>query len=185
MAQINRDKIKKYLKKILKYIGEDSEREGLLETPDRIIRSWKELYSGYIMNPEDIMTVFEDGACNEMVVLKKINFYSTCEHHMLPFYGKISIGYVPNKKVIGLSKLARLVEIYARRMQIQEKMTSQIADCLMQYLQPKGAMVICEAQHLCMVARGIKSQDAEMTTSAIRGIFDQIEVRNEFLSLIK
>jgi len=169
----------------LEYIGEDPNREGLKETPRRIIKSWNELYAGYKMDPKEIMTTFEEGACNEMVVLKSINFYSNCEHHLQPFFGQCFLGYIPDKRVIGLSKLARLVEIFARRLQIQEKMTAQIADCLMEYLQPKGVMVLVEAKHLCMISRGIKSQDAEMTTSAIRGVFEKTEVRNEFLNLIR
>lgn len=172
--------------RILQYIGEDPNREGLIDTPKRIVKSWQELYAGYNMDPKDIMTTFEDGACDEIVVLKNVNFFSMCEHHNLPFFGKIFLGYLPNKKVIGLSKLARLVEIYARRMQIQEKMTTQIANCLMKYLKPKGVMVLVEAQHLCMISRGIKSQDAVMVTSAVRGCFKKnLNVKSEFLNLIK
>lgn len=169
----------------LEYIGENPNREGLIDTPKRIVKSWNELYAGYKMNPNDIMTTFEDGSCDEMVLLKQVNFFSMCEHHLQPFFGQCNLAYVPDKKVIGLSKLARMVEIFARRLQIQEKMTSQIADCLMEYLQPKGCMVLVEAKHLCMISRGIKSHDAEMTTSAIRGVFKEQEVRNEFLNLIK
>jgi GTP cyclohydrolase I len=169
----------------LEYIGENPNREGLKNTPERVVKSWKELYSGYNINPKNIMTVFEEGTCNEMIVLKDINFFSTCEHHLQPFFGKIYIGYVPDGKVLGVSKFARLVEIFARRLQIQENMTAQIADCIMKYLQPKGVMIVVEAKHLCMISRGIKSQDAKMTTSAIRGVFEKIEVRNEFLNLIR
>lgn len=173
------------LVEIIKYIGDNPEREGLIETPDRIIKSWNTLFSGYKAKSEDIFKVFTEDACEEMVILKNIEFYSTCEHHFLPFFGKISIGYLPNKKVIGISKLARLVEIYARRMQIQEKLVNQIADDLIKYLAPHGCMVIAEAQHLCMTARGVQKQGSVMVTSAIRGNFKKMEIRSEFLTLIK
>jgi len=169
----------------LEYIGENPNREGLKETPKRVIKSWNELFSGYKTDLKSIFKTFEDGACNEMVILKNIQFYSTCEHHLLPFFGKISIGYVPDKKVIGVSKLARLVEIFSRRLQIQEKLVGQIADALNDNLLPKGVMVIGEAQHFCMTARGIQKQDSLMITSAIRGAFEKSEVRNEFLTLVK
>lgn len=171
--------------RMIEYIGEDPTREGLIDTPKRIVNSWKELYSGYRTDPNDTMKMFQEGVCDEMIILKNINFFSVCEHHLLPFFGKCFIGYVPDKKVIGLSKLARLVEVFARRMQIQERMTTQIANCLMNYGNPKGVMVLVEAKHLCMISRGIKSQDAEMTTSAIRGIFEEQAVRQEFLNLIR
>ncbi len=177
--------IKNSIEKILSYIGEDPTREGLQETPDRMVRSWGKLFGGYKQDPKDILKIFKDGSCREMVILKDIEFYSTCEHHFIPFYGKVSIGYIPNGKVVGVSKLARLVEIYSRRLQIQERMTSQIADALMEHLEPLGVMVICEAKHLCMVARGVEKQNSTMTTSAIRGHFERIEVRQEFLTLIK
>ncbi len=173
------------IKEILSFIGDDPGREGLKETPKRMIKSWKKLFGGYKQNPKDVLKIFQEGSCKEMVILKDIEFYSTCEHHFIPFYGKISIGYIPNGKVIGVSKLARLVEIFARRLQIQERMTSQIADALMENLSPLGVMVICKAQHLCMVARGVEKQKSVMVTSAIRGSFSRPEIRQEFLSLIK
>ncbi|MDR2652249.1 MAG: GTP cyclohydrolase I FolE [Prevotellaceae bacterium] len=179
--------IENSLKKILEYIGDNPEREGLIDTPKRIRKSWDRLFGGYRQNPKDILTAtFTDGTCNEMVILKDIEFYSTCEHHFLPFVGKISIGYIPGGKVVGVSKLARLVEIYARRLQIQERMTGQIADDIMQYIGAQGCMVVCEAQHLCMVSRGVEKQQSKMITSAVRGVFfNQREIRDEFLSLIK
>lgn len=171
---------------ILSFIGDNPEREGLTETPDRIIKSWDKLFSGYKQNPKDILKTFSEGKCDEMVILKNIEFYSTCEHHFLPFYGKISIGYLPDKKVVGISKLARLAEIYARRLQIQERMTTQIADALMNNLQPFGVMVICEAQHFCMISRGVEKQNSIMMTSAVRGVFkEDNKAREEFLKLIK
>ncbi len=169
----------------LEFIGEDPTREGLLKTPERVVRSWEKLYGGYGKDPKSIMTVFEDGACDEMVILRDIEFFSTCEHHMLPFFGKISIGYIPRGKVVGVSKLARLVEIFARRLQVQERLVGEIADTLMALLEPAGVMVIAEAKHLCMVARGVEKQNSIMTTSAIRGEFAKVEARNEFLTLIR
>jgi len=176
--------LKEALKYVFEYIGDDPFREGLQETPNRIIKSWKELFSGYGKDPQDILKTFEDGACDEMVILEGIDFFSTCEHHFLPFYGNVSIGYVPNGKVIGVSKLARLVEIFSRRLQIQEKMTTQIATALQDALNPKGVMVVCKAKHLCMVARGVKKANPEMITSSVIGAFrDDQEARNEFLRL--
>jgi GTP cyclohydrolase I len=179
--------IENKIKDILSYIGDNPNREGLIDTPRRMRKSWDKLFSGYKQNPKDILTTsFTDGSCNEMVILKDIEFYSTCEHHFLPFLGKISIGYIPNGRVVGVSKLARLVEIYARRLQIQERMTGQIADAIMTYINAQGCIVVCEAQHLCMTSRGIEKQQSKMITSAIRGVFfNQREVRDEFLSLIK
>lgn len=177
---------KKYWRALLSFIGENPDREGLLQTPHRVIKSWKELYAGYKQNPTEVLgTTFTDGACKEMVILKNIDFFSTCEHHLLPFFGTVDIGYIPDEKVVGLSKLARLVEVYSRRMQIQEKMTAQIADTLMEVLKPKGVMVKVSAQHLCMLARGVKKANTFMVTSAIRGSFDKQGVREEFLELIK
>lgn len=175
-----------HIKEVLKYIGEDTEREGLIETPKRIRKAYDEVFSGYKQNPKDLMKTFTEGTCREMVILKNCEFYSMCEHHMFPFFGHISIGYIPNKKVIGISKLARLVDCFSKRMQIQERMTTQIAECIMKELDAKGVYVVCEGVHFCMRSRGIKKQDASMITSAIRGIFEEnAEARQEFLSLIK
>lgn len=175
------------IREIFDYIGEDRKREGLLDTPKRVVKSWEHLFSGYKKDPKEILgRVFSDGACDEMVVLKDIEFYSVCEHHMLPFFGKISIGYIPDSKVVGISKLARLVEVFSRRLQIQEKMTSQIADTLMEVLQPKGVMVVAEAKHMCMVMRGVEKQNSMMITSAIRGLFrKEQKTREEFMGLIR
>jgi len=149
--------------RMLELIGEDPNREGLLETPARVVKSWGELYGGYNQKPEAILKTFSEGTCDEMVVLKQIEFYSMCEHHMLPFFGKISVGYIPDKAVVGISKLARLVEVFSRRLQIQERLTGQIADALIEHLKPKGVMVVCEAKHLCMVARGVGKQGYKRT----------------------
>jgi GTP cyclohydrolase IA len=179
----NINSITENLKYQIKFIGDDPYREGLIDTPKRIIKSWKKLFGGYNQNPKDILTFFKDGVCDEMVILKDIEFYSTCEHHMLPFFGKISIGYIPKDRVVGVSKLARLVEIFSRRLQIQERLTSQIADSIMKHLEAKGVMVICNAQHFCMIARGVEKQNSIMVTSAVRGVFEEVKTRQEFLLL--
>lgn len=180
------NEIEKHIERILQYIGENTSREGLIETPKRMKKAYDEIFAGYKENPKDLMKTFKEGTCNEMVILKNCEFYSTCEHHFLPFFGHISIGYIPYKKVIGISKLARLVDCFSKRMQIQENMTTQIADCIMKELSARGVMVICEAQHFCMKSRGVKKQNASMVTSAIRGVFkDNIALRQEFLSVIK
>jgi len=174
------------IKDILAYLGENPEREGLKDTPKRMVKSWKKLFGGYEQNAKDILkTTFQEGKCDEMVILKDIEFYSTCEHHFLPFIGKIHIGYLPKDKVVGVSKLARLVEVYARRLQIQERLTTQIADSIMDELDARGVIVVTEAQHMCMTARGVEKQNSKMITSAIRGEFTKAEPRSEFMQLIK
>lgn len=176
-----------YIKNLFSFIGEDGSREGLYKTPERVAMLHETLYGGYKIDPKTILdSVFSDGLCNEMVIVRDIEFYSMCEHHLLPFFGKISIGYIPDKKVVGISNLSRLVEVFARRLQIQEKLTTQIADTIMQYLKPKGAMVVCEALHLCMAMRGNAKQNAKILTSAVRGLFQQdSRTRMEFMQLIK
>lgn len=158
--RFSEENIEQNLKDCLSFIGEDVTREGLIETPKRIVKSWKELYAGYHQDPEDILkTTFVEGSCKEMVVLKQIDFFSTCEHQFLPFFGSVDIGYIPDEKVVGLSKLARLVDIFSRRMQIQEKMTSQIADTLMEVLKPKGCWGICYAYKIANVGNCDKCPD--------------------------
>lgn len=174
------------IKHIIEEIGENPNREGLLETPKRVQRAYEEVFAGYKQNPDDLMKTFTEGTCKEMVILKDCEFYSMCEHHMFPFFGHISIGYIPNGKVIGISKLARLVDCFSKRMQIQERMTAQIADTIMDKLNALGVIVVCEGVHFCMRSRGIKKQDASMVTSAVRGVFaDNAIARQEFLTLIK
>jgi GTP cyclohydrolase I len=174
------------IKHIIEIIGDDPNREGLLDTPNRVSKSYKELFSGYSGNPKETLSRVFTCKNDEMVILKDIEFFSTCEHHMIPFFGKVHIGYIPDGKVVGISKLARLVEVYARRLQIQEQMTDQIADAIVKYLAPKGVIVVVEATHLCMRARGVQKQNSTMITSAIRGVFKkQHDTRAEFLSLIK
>lgn len=170
----------------LQYIGEDPTREGLQDTPKRIVKSWDTLFGGYKMDPKNLVTSFSEGACDEMVVLSDIEFYSTCEHHMLPFFGKAHIAYIPNGKVLGVSKLARLLDVYARRMQIQERIGQQVTDFLMKECDALGAACILEAQHMCMTSRGVQKQNSVMKTSSLRGVFkDDQKARAELMSIIK
>lgn len=186
MSKKKESSAEKHIKEVLSYIGEDVTREGLVETPKRIRKAYDEIFSGYKQDPKSLMKTFTEGSCREMVILKNCEFYSMCEHHMFPFFGHISIGYIPNGKVIGISKLARLVDCFAKRMQIQERLTSDIADTIMNELGALGVYVVCEGVHFCMRSRGVKKQDASMVTSAIRGVFaEDSEARTEFLSLIK
>jgi GTP cyclohydrolase I len=170
----------------MQYIGEDTAREGLIDTPKRILNSWKTLYAGYQQKPEDILTVFASEGYNQIVLLKDIELYSMCEHHMLPFYGKAHIAYIPDKKVIGISKLARLLDIYARRMQIQERIGDQVTSALMEHLKPLGAACIIEASHMCMRMRGVAKQNSVMITSSMKGVFlENSKTKEELLNLIK
>lgn len=172
--------------RVLECIGEDVTREGLLDTPARVVRSWDKLYGGYKQNPDELLQrTFGAESYDEMVILRHVNFFSTCEHHMLPFYGDVSIAYIPKGRVVGISKLARLVEVYARRLQIQERMTDQIARAIERNLQPVGVMVVVNGQHFCMTSRGVEKQNAIMTTSSILGLFKESDAaRNEFLHLV-
>jgi len=177
------DEMERSIARQLEYIGEDISRDGLQDTPKRILKSWDHLFSGYSKNPKDLITTFEKGTYDQMVVLKDIEFYSTCEHHFQPFFGKAHIAYIPNKKVIGISKLARILEVFTRRLQIQERIGEQVTDFLMNELGAKGAGCILEAKHFCMVARGVEKQNSVMTTSSLKGVFRKSEVRQEFLKL--
>jgi GTP cyclohydrolase I len=184
---VDRERIEAAVVEILRAIGEDPEREGLRGTPRRIAAMYAELFSGLHRDPGEYLRVgFEDEHHHEMVVLKDIPFYSLCEHHLLPFHGVAHVGYVPNGRIVGISKLARVVETLARRPQVQERLTSQIADLLLEELQAKGAAVVIEAEHLCMTMRGVKKPGSVMVTSAMRGLFrDDARTRSEFLSLIR
>ena len=174
------------VKNMIKFIGDDYSREGLVDTPDRVVRSWSEIFAGYDQNPQDFVKIFEADNYDEMVICKDIEFYSTCEHHMIPFYGQIHIGYISSGKVIGLSKLARIADCFARRLQIQERLTNQIADFIEGSIKPKGVAVVVEGKHLCMMARGIQKQNSKMVTSSMLGVFrEKHEARSEFLELIK
>lgn len=173
------------VRRLLQYIGEDPDREGLKETPDRVVRSYGELFSGYRQNPEGVLKTFEDGACDEMVLLKGVEIASTCEHHMLPFVGVAHVAYIPSGKIVGLSKLARLVEVFARRLQVQERLTVQVTQALDEHLKPRGSACVIEAKHLCMACRGVQKQHSIMITSSLTGVFRQPEVRHEFFNLIR
>jgi GTP cyclohydrolase I len=174
-------------RELLARIGEDPTRDGLIDTPERVEKSMAFLTRGYAM---DVNTVLHqalfDVDYDEMVIVKDIEFYSLCEHHLLPFFGKAHIAYVPNGKVIGLSKIPRLVDVFARRLQVQERLTMQIADAIAEAIDPQGVAVILEAQHLCMMMRGVEKQHSDTVTSAMRGVFKtQLQTRNEFLSLVR
>lgn len=186
MSNQKRESQEALIRQVLYEIGEDPEREGLVDTPKRVVKSWKELFAGYKQDPADVLTVFEAGTYDQMVLLRDIEMHSTCEHHMLPFYGKAHIAYVPNDKVIGISKLARLLDIFAKRLQIQERIGEQVTKALIDYLSPKGAGCIIESRHMCMCARGVEKQNSTMVTSSLKGCFltDQT-VRSEFLALAK
>jgi GTP cyclohydrolase I len=175
--------IQKAVRKILKNVGEDPEREGLLKTPDRVARMYDELLQGYRIDPEKLINdaIFSVDY-QEMVLVRDIEFYSLCEHHMLPFIGSAHVAYIPNGKVIGLSKIPRIVDMFARRLQVQERMTQQIADFLMQVLNPLGVAVVVEGAHMCSMMRGVKKANARMITSSMRGSFrDNDKTRSEFL----
>ena len=172
--------------RVLEYIGEDPKREGLQETPKRVVKSWKELYAGYSQKAEDFLTVFESDGYDQIVLLDNIELYSMCEHHMLPFHGVAHVAYIPDGKIVGISKLARIVDMYSKRLQNQERITQQVTEALMTHLKPKGAACIIEAKHMCMCARGAGKQNSVMKTSSMKGaFFDNPEARAELMSMIK
>lgn len=182
----NREQIEHHVREILKLVGEDVEREGLLETPARVTRMYEEIFAGYEVDPHEVLGVTFEENHQELVIVKDIVYYSQCEHHMAPFFGKAHIGYIPSGKIAGLSKLARLVEAVTRRLQVQERITSQIADIMEEVLKPQGVMVVVEGEHLCMCARGVKKPGSKTITSAVRGTFrTDAASRAEFMSLIK
>ena len=175
------------VRKLLLWAGDDPDREGLVGTPDRVARAYKEFFAGYEQDPEEILrTTFEEvEGYDEMVLVKDIGVESHCEHHMVPIIGRAHIAYIPNNRVVGISKLARVVDIFAKRLQIQEKMTAQIANAIENVLQPKGIAVVIDASHQCMTTRGVNKPESSTVTSAMRGVFnDNPRTRNEFLSLI-
>lgn len=182
---IDKERVKAAVTELLKAIGEDPEREGLVDTPRRIADMYAEIFGGLVIDPADYLRVGFEVAHDEMVILRDIPFYSMCEHHFLPFHGQAHVGYVPHGRVVGISKLARVVEGFARRPQIQEQLTSQIAQAIMDALKPDGVAVVIEAEHLCMTMRGVQKPGSRMVTSAMRGQFKQSSVtRSEFLSLV-
>ena len=183
---VNKEKIKEAVLLLLEGIGEDVNREGLIDTPDRVARMYEEIYGGMDEDAKVHLTRTFTTQSNEMVMEKDIVFYSTCEHHLMPFYGKAHIAYISDGKVVGLSKLARTVEVYARRPQIQEQMTAQIADAIMEHLNPKGVMVMLEAEHMCMTMRGVKKPGSKTVTMVTRGVFEtQEELRSTFLQMVR
>jgi GTP cyclohydrolase IA len=176
------------IKQLLIELGENPEREGLLDTPKRVAKSLKFLTSGYRQNLDDVINgaIFKEENCDEMIILKNIEFYSMCEHHMLPFYGQCHIGYIPQGKIFGVSKLARIVDCFARRLQIQERLTRDVANTILDNIMPEEVGVVMEAQHMCMTMRGVEKQDSLMVTSAMLGSFrDDQATRAEFLNLIR
>ncbi|MEL0456790.1 GTP cyclohydrolase I FolE [Flavobacteriaceae bacterium SZ-1-7] len=179
------DDVKTRYKNIIKDLGEDASREGLLKTPERAAKAMQFLTQGYHQDPVEILesAMFKE-SYNEMVIVKDIELYSLCEHHILPFFGKVHIAYIPNGHIVGLSKLPRVVDIFARRLQVQERLTEQILDCINDTLKPQGTAVVIEASHMCMMMRGVQKQNSTTTTSGFRGQFEKIETRNEFLKLI-
>ena len=174
-----------HYKEVLKLLGEDPEREGLQKTPMRVAKAMQTLTKGYQMDAHKILTdaLFKEDY-NQMVIVKDIDFFSLCEHHMLPFYGKAHVAYIPNGYITGLSKIARVVDIYSHRLQVQERMTQQIKDCIEQTLHPLGVMVVIEAKHMCMQMRGVEKQNSVTTTSDFSGAFNQAKTRQEFMNLI-
>ncbi|MDH4027243.1 MAG: GTP cyclohydrolase I FolE [Nitrospirota bacterium] len=184
---MNKKKIEKGVRLILEGIGEDTERPGIKDTPRRVAELYEEIFSGLNTPTEEILTPIEGESHDEMVLIKDIPFYSVCEHHLLPFIGKAHIAYIPSKgNIVGLSKLAKALEIFAKRPQVQERLTAQLADLIMTKLKPKGAMVIVDAEHLCMSMRGVKKPNTRTVTSAVRGIFrTKDSTRTELLELIK
>ena len=180
------EQIKMNYEEILNLVGEDKNREGLLKTPERAAKAMKFLSEGYEKDPKQILqsAMFEEDY-NEMVIVKDIELYSLCEHHLLPFFGKAHIAYIPNGYIVGLSKLPRIVDVFSRRLQVQERLTEQILDCINNTLNPKGVAVVIEASHMCMMMRGVQKQNSTTTTSGFRGGFKDTETRNEFLNLIK
>lgn len=185
VRMIDQEKIKQAVRLLLEGIGEDPSREGLVETPERIARMYEEIYGGLTEDAGVHLAKTFTVEHSEMVLEKDITFYSTCEHHLLPFYGKAHIAYIPDGRVVGLSKLARTVEVYARRPQIQEQLTGQIADALEKYLEPKGVMVMIEAEHMCMTMRGIKKPGSKTVTVAKRGVFAEEEaLQNTFFRML-
>ena len=185
-SAIDTTRIEGATRELLLAMGEDPDREGLRATPERVARMYTELFSGLQVDPADLLQVSFDEGHEEMVIIRDIPFYSMCEHHLLPFHGKAHLGYIPRGKVSGISKLARVVEAFAKRPQLQERLTSQIANTLMDKLEPEGVAVVIEAQHLCMTMRGVRKPGSSVVTSAVRGHFaDSSVTRAEFLSLVK
>ncbi|EKY26134.1 GTP cyclohydrolase I FolE [Clostridium celatum] len=183
---MDKEKIMEGVKLILEGVGEDVTREGLIETPDRIARMYMEIFEGLGKDASEILSKTFSVEDNDLVIEKDINFFSMCEHHLVPFFGKAHVAYIPKGKVVGLSKLARTVDLYAKKPQLQERLTTEIADALMKYLDAEGAMVVIEAEHTCMTMRGIKKLGAKTVTTTYRGVFkENLELRREVMNFIK
>lgn len=185
----DREQMQSKLREIFEYLGENPEREGLAGTPERMVKSWDRIFGGYLQDPKDVLTTFEEDNViphDQIILLKDIELYSTCEHHFLPFVGKAHVAYIPHDRVVGISKLARILEIYSRRLQIQERIGNQVTEALMKELHAKAAACIIEAQHFCMLCRGVEKQNSTMVTSSLRGGFlKNSSSRQELLTLIK
>jgi len=187
MSDKEKKRLEEITKELLGLIGEDSTRQGLIKTPKRVAESWKFLSQGYHQNLDEIINeaIFDESA-KDMIIVKDIEFYSLCEHHLIPFYGKAHVGYIPNGKIIGLSKIPRIIDFYSRRLQVQERLTNQIATCIQDLLNPKGVAVVMEGRHFCMLMRGVQKQNSIASTSSMLGAFkDQSTTRNEFLKLVE
>ena len=187
MSKIDKERLEQITKELLEIVGEDTNREGLLKTPKRVAKSWEFLSQGYKQDLDEIVNgaLFEESA-KDMVIVKDFEFYSLCEHHLIPFYGKAHVGYIPNGKIIGLSKIPRIIDFYARRLQVQERLTNQIATCIQDLLNPKGVAVIMEGRHFCMLMRGVQKQNSIASTSSMLGTFkEKSSTRNEFLKLVE
>lgn len=180
------DELASHYEKILSILGEDPQREGLQKTPMRVAKAMQVLTRGYAQDPKQVLLdALFDEKYNQMVIVKDIDFFSMCEHHMLPFYGKVHVAYIPNGYITGLSKIARVVDIYSHRLQVQERLTQQIGDCIQSALKPLGVMVVIEAKHMCMQMRGVEKQNSITTTSAFSGAFNQAKTREEFMNLLR
>ena len=180
------DELASHYKQVITLLGEDPEREGLQKTPMRVAKAMQVLTRGYTQDPHKVLTdaLFEE-KYNQMVIVKDIDFFSMCEHHMLPFYGKAHVAYIPNGYITGLSKIARVVDIFSHRLQVQERLTEQVMQCINDTLKPQGVMVVIEAKHMCMQMRGVEKQNSITTTSAYGGIFESSKTRNEFMDLLR
>ncbi|HUA32798.1 MAG TPA: GTP cyclohydrolase I FolE [Candidatus Binataceae bacterium] len=186
--KLEREKVEEAVRTILRFMGEDPDREGLERTPQRVTKAFEYFSAGYRKDPKEAINgaLFTEEDYQEMILCKDLDFYSLCEHHLLPFMGKAHVAYLPNRKIVGLSKLARMVEIFARRLQVQERMTTQIARTLMDEIDPLGVAVVLEAEHMCMRMRGVEKQNSFVTTSAMLGVFrTNVETRHEFINLLR
>ncbi len=180
------DELASHYEKILSLLGEDPQRDGLQKTPMRVAKAMQVLTRGYAQDAKQVLLdALFDEKYNQMVIVKDIDFFSMCEHHMLPFYGKVHVAYIPNGHITGLSKIARVVDIYSHRLQVQERLTQQIGDCIQSALKPLGVMVVIEAKHMCMQMRGVEKQNSITTTSAFSGAFNQAKTREEFMNLLR